>query len=68
MFNGEMRALLAATCIEVLEPDLIILDEFRGFKVLLDPDNVAGALAQPVIPLEAMVLRGTSCRAIQATV
>ena len=41
-----MRALLAATCIEALEPDLIILDEFQRFKDLLDPDNEAGALAR----------------------
>lgn len=45
-FIGEMRTLLAATCIEALEPDLIILDEFQRFKDLLRPDNPAGALAR----------------------
>jgi hypothetical protein len=45
-FIGEMRALLAATCIEALEPDLIILDEFQRFKDLLKPDNPAGSLAR----------------------
>lgn len=46
VFIGEMRALLAATCIESLEPDLIILDEFQRFKDLLKPDNPAGSLAK----------------------
>jgi hypothetical protein len=46
VFIGEMRALLAATCIEALEPDLVILDEFQRFKNLLRPDNGAGALAR----------------------
>lgn len=42
---GELRWLLAATCIEALEPDLIILDEFQRFKHLLRPDGEAGQLA-----------------------
>lgn len=45
-FIGEMRSLLAATCITALEPDLIILDEFQRFKDLLRPDNPAGSLAR----------------------
>ena len=44
-FIGELRALLAATCVQALEPDLIILDEFQRFKHLLDPDDPAGSLA-----------------------
>ena len=32
---GELRRLLAQTCLEWLEPDLIILDEFQRFKDLL---------------------------------
>ena len=43
---GEMRALLAATCIEALEPDLIILDEFQRFKHLLTGDDEASHLAR----------------------
>lgn len=42
---GELRSLLAATCVEALEPDLIILDEFQRFKHLLSDDNEAGQLA-----------------------
>jgi len=44
-FVGELRALLAATCVQALEPDLIILDEFQRFKHLLHPDDPAGSLA-----------------------
>lgn len=43
---GELRGILAASCLEALEPDLIILDEFQRFKDLLDPDKEAGALAR----------------------
>jgi len=40
--------LLARTCIDALEPDLVILDEFQRFKHLLDPDSEeqAALLAQ----------------------
>lgn len=34
---GELRTLLAEAAIELLEPDLVILDEFQRFKSLLDP-------------------------------
>jgi Helicase conserved C-terminal domain len=43
---GELRNLLAEVCIDALEPDLVILDEFQRFKHLLDPHNPAGELAQ----------------------
>jgi len=45
-FIGELRSLLAATCVQALEPDLIILDEFQRFKYLLRPDDPAGSLAR----------------------
>lgn len=46
-FIGEMRMLLATSCIHALEPDLVILDEFQRFKDLLNPDesNEASILA-----------------------
>ncbi len=44
-FIGEMRALLAETCIRSLSPDLIILDEFQRFRNLLDGTDDAGELA-----------------------
>lgn len=43
---GELRGVLAVSCLEALEPDLIILDEFQRFKDLLDPDTESGALAR----------------------
>ena len=43
---GELRELLAATCIKALEPDLIILDEFQRFKHLLRDDDASGQLAR----------------------
>ena len=36
---GELRRLLAKTCLDWLEPDLIILDEFQRFKTLLQGDS-----------------------------
>lgn len=45
-FIGQIRAMLAATCIRALEPDLIILDEFQRFRDLLRGESGAGQLAQ----------------------
>jgi hypothetical protein len=44
---GDLRNLLAETCLAALEPDLIILDEFQRFKELLDqrPDDEVNQLA-----------------------
>ncbi len=42
---GELRRLLARSCVGALEPDLVILDEFQRFKHLLDPWSDAGELA-----------------------
>ncbi len=43
---GELRDLLATTCLKSLEPDLIILDEFQRFKHLLDEDSEESRLAR----------------------
>ena len=43
---GELRRRLAGVCIEALEPDLVILDEFQRFKDLLDGQDEAAELAQ----------------------
>ncbi len=43
---GELRGLLAVTCVQALEPDLIILDEFQRFKHLLDGTDIASSLAR----------------------
>ena len=38
---GRLRQLLAEVCIEALEPDLVILDEFQRFKTLVNQDEEA---------------------------
>lgn len=43
---GDLRHLLARQCLEALEPDLVILDEFQRFRELLDGNNEAASLAQ----------------------
>lgn len=43
---GELRALLARTCVRALEADIIILDEFQRFRDLLDGDSDAADLAR----------------------
>lgn len=54
---GELRALLAATCLVALQPDLIILDEFQRFKHLLDGTDRASDLARDLFEYpEARVL------------
>ncbi|HEV3313040.1 MAG TPA: helicase-related protein, partial [Chloroflexota bacterium] len=43
---GDLRTMLASSCIEALEPDLIILDEFQRFRHLLDGQDPAADLAR----------------------
>jgi Helicase conserved C-terminal domain len=43
---GELREILAGTCVRSLEPDLIILDEFQRFKHLLEGTDDSGRLAR----------------------
>lgn len=44
-FVGDLRNLLAKTCVQALQPDLVILDEFQRFRHLLDEDSEASELA-----------------------
>lgn len=44
-FIGRLRTLLAETCVQALEPDLVILDEFQRFKDILDGEDEAAQLA-----------------------
>ncbi len=54
---GELRQILAAVCIQALEPDLVILDEFQRFKPLIDTReeqrSPAAELAQSLFETEA---------------
>ncbi|MBS1890791.1 MAG: helicase [Actinobacteria bacterium] len=43
---GDLRRLLAETCVQALEPDLIILDEFQRFRELLHADPVTGSRSE----------------------
>jgi hypothetical protein len=50
---GELRRLLARVCLDTLEPDLIILDEFQRFKHLLEEESEAGELARHLFESQA---------------
>src|SRR5262249_40404992 len=50
---GELRERLARVCINALEPDLIILDEFQRFKDLLHGDDQAALLARALFTYES---------------
>lgn len=43
---GQLRMMLARTCVDALEPDLIILDEFQRFRELLHGDDETAQLAR----------------------
>lgn len=43
---GELRQRLSRVCLDALEPDLIILDEFQRFRNLLRSDDPTAELAQ----------------------
>ena len=45
-FVGALRGLLARTCLQALQPDLIILDEFQRFKHLLDDEDESSELSR----------------------
>ena len=54
---SELRRVLAGACVEALEPDLVILDEFQRFKNLLGTQgaerDAAADLAQELFQAEA---------------
>ena len=49
---GRLRKLLAHSCLDALEPDLVILDEFQRFRDLLNPKTTSGELAQRLFEYE----------------
>lgn len=49
---GDLRRLLAKSCIKALEPDLIILDEFQRFKHLIDGNDEMSELAHDLFSYE----------------
>ena len=51
-FVAKLRRVLARACLDALEPDLVILDEFQRFRDLLDPGTESGELAQHLFDYE----------------
>lgn len=51
-FVFQLRRLLAESCLNALEPDLVILDEFQRFRELLSPATESGELAQHLFEYE----------------
>ena len=51
-FIAKLRGLLAQACLDALEPDLVILDEFQRFRALLDPRTETGELARHLLEYE----------------
>lgn len=49
---GEVRSLLAASCLRALKPDLIVLDEFQRFRHLLGGESELGQLASDLFEYE----------------
>lgn len=60
---GELRRLLAQSCLNSLEPDLIILDEFQRFRNLLNPDDESSQLAQSLFNYNSGVSEDSSAAA-----
>ena len=51
-FITELRLMLAHACLDALEPDLVILDEFQRFRSLLDQRTSSGELAARLFEYE----------------
>lgn len=49
---SKLRRLLADACLDALEPDLIVLDEFQRFRELLDGETPSAELAQRLFQYE----------------
>ena len=51
-FVSKVRRLLAHSCLDALEADLVVLDEFQRFRELLNPRTTSGELAQRLFEYE----------------
>ena len=49
---GRLRSLLAGVCVQALQPDLIILDEFQRFRDLLDSKSPAARLTRQILDFQ----------------
>ncbi|MCD6517344.1 MAG: hypothetical protein J7L72_08005, partial [Candidatus Aminicenantes bacterium] len=50
---GDLRVILANSCLDALEPDIVILDEFQRFKHLLEGQGEMCELAQHMFNYES---------------
>ena len=51
-FVSKLRRLLAYSCLDALQPDLVVLDEFQRFRELLNHRTTSGELAQRLFEYE----------------
>ena len=51
-FVSRLRQILAEACLNAMEPDLVILDEFQRFRELMDPNTESGELARRLFEYE----------------
>ena len=65
-FIGGLREMLAQVCVDALEPDLVILDEFQRFKHVFDEERPEGQLARRLFnyrdengPVKVLLLSAT---------
>ena len=64
---GKLRMILAQSCLDALEPDIIILDEFQRFKYLLDVQSEIGRLAKHLFNYKSKEIEKTKIILISAT-
>lgn len=64
---GELRRMLARSCIKALEPDLVILDEFQRFRHLLSGEDEVARLAQDLFSYEGAQGQRTKVLLLSAT-
>ncbi|MDI6754935.1 MAG: DEAD/DEAH box helicase [Thermodesulfobacteriota bacterium] len=66
---GDLRRLLAESCVHALEPDIVILDEFQRFKYLLerDAENEVACLAQALFNFKDTQARNAKIILLSAT-
>ena len=61
---GELRFILAVSCVKALEPDLIILDEFQRFKSLLHGKDPMSQLAHQLFDYQDTKVAGHEAKVI----
>lgn len=64
---GRLRAKLSHACVDALEPDLIIMDEFQRFRDILHGDSDAGILARELFEYTSSSGEGARTLLLSAT-